>query len=629
MNRKVRKVIRKCTLKFQRIRLNFLKEKSKKFNNFSTSMNFTLNKDNFIKNYDKKKYFRQDIEDAESIINHEFKFLGIEKDSVGDKINWHKDYKSNFIWEKKYFADIKTIDLSNDADVKIPWEMSRLQHFFALGKAYYITEDEKYTIEFKEEFLDWIYENKVGMSVNWACTMDVAIRAINLVYAYNFFKESKILNEDFWNIFNTSIYNHAKFIRNNLENLGVNTGNHYLSNIVGLLFCSIYLRNINDRFMRTNIKNWIKFSVKELEKEIFIQVNNDGTNYEASTSYHRLVTELFLHAYIIGNNNNIKFSNSYKERLKLMIEFIFHLSKPNLLSPLIGDSDDGRVVIISNYNSWERRDFTHILALGAFIFNENKYSYYIKDKNESLWIFGKVLKNIKGEYNYDSIEFRDSGYYILKNKRIYCLVRCGQLSFHSNGGGHSHNDQLSIDLNVDGKDFFVDPGVYVYTRDYKLRNLFRSTKVHNTVFIDGIEQNKIYDKNLFYLNDETKACVVKFEKNLFEGIHSGYINKIGSYHKRRITLKENELLIEDIINLNNFKGFINFTLNNNVKIYNKNYGFLLVNDDSKIKLITNLKGKILKGKIAYRYGEIVETNRLVLEIENQYSKLSFLLDNRS
>ena len=55
MNRKVRKVIRKCTLKFQRIRLNFLKEKSKKFNNFSTSMNFTLNKDNFIKNYDKKK----------------------------------------------------------------------------------------------------------------------------------------------------------------------------------------------------------------------------------------------------------------------------------------------------------------------------------------------------------------------------------------------------------------------------------------------------------------------------------------------------------------------------------------------------------------------------------------------
>ena len=56
----------------------------------------------------------------------------------------------------------------------------------------------------------------------------------------------------------------------------------------------------------------------------------------------------------------------------------------------------------------------------------------------------------------------NGGYYILRNNRTYCIIRCGELSCRGEGG-HSHNDQLSFELNVEGEDFIIDPGTYAYT----------------------------------------------------------------------------------------------------------------------------------------------------------------------
>jgi len=47
-----------------------------------------------------------------------------------------------------YIGDLRLIDLANDADVKVPWELSRHQHFVTLGQAFVLTGDEKYAREF-------------------------------------------------------------------------------------------------------------------------------------------------------------------------------------------------------------------------------------------------------------------------------------------------------------------------------------------------------------------------------------------------------------------------------------------------------------------------------------------------
>ena len=76
----------------------------------------------------------------------------------------------------------------------------------------------KYT-RAKHYFNDWLDKNPVFFGVNWCCTMDVAIRACNLLLALPFFKDAKeIIDEPFLTRFFNSIYQHGIYIEENLEN---------------------------------------------------------------------------------------------------------------------------------------------------------------------------------------------------------------------------------------------------------------------------------------------------------------------------------------------------------------------------------------------------------------------------
>ena len=57
-------------------------------------------------------------------------------------------------------------------------------------------------------------------------------------------------------------------------------------------------------------------------------------------------------------------------------------------------------------------------------------------------------------------------------------------------GGHAHADALSITLTVAGRLLFVDPGTACYTIDPARRDRFRSTRLHNTLALDGRQQSE-------------------------------------------------------------------------------------------------------------------------------------------
>ena len=87
-------------------------------------------------------------------------------------------------YDLPYALDNCRILLKNNADIKNVWEISRFNHLFVLGKAFIITEEKKYYNEFRKEIISWEKANPFAMSVNWTCTMEVAIRAINIIFAY-------------------------------------------------------------------------------------------------------------------------------------------------------------------------------------------------------------------------------------------------------------------------------------------------------------------------------------------------------------------------------------------------------------------------------------------------------------
>lgn len=110
-------------------------------------------------------------------------------------------------------------------------------------------------------------------------------------------------------------------------------------------------------------------------------------------------------------------------------------------------------------------------------------------------------------------------------------------------GGHAHNDQLSIELNVDGVDIVTDPGTYLYTPLPELRNRFRSTTVHFSPQYVLKEQNQWLDgeNGLFSLKDQTKSECIYFGEDGFVGRYYGF----GKPVTRVILLADSSIQILD------------------------------------------------------------------------------------
>ncbi|MBN1830533.1 MAG: alginate lyase family protein [Deltaproteobacteria bacterium] len=452
-----------------------------------------------------------------------------------EPIDWHKDYKSGYRWDQQTLHSRIPFGDKPGVDIKVPWELSRFQHLTLLGQAYVLTENKAYADEFRNQIDDWIKNNRVGFGVNWASTMDVAIRAANWLVAQEYFYGKPVLSEDFWPSFFLSIYDHGRFIRRHLEK-GPPKANHYLSNIVGLFFIALYCP-----FFKESDK-WRRFCMRELEREIKRQVYDDGCNFEGSTAYHRLALELFFYSDVIAQRCGFHFSSAYSERLKKMFIFSLYCLKPDGRIPQIGDNDNGRFLIFSSRLTL---DHAYLLSLAAIHFQDPNFKLKnVPFDEEAFWVFGKEGHGIWKDLPYREEELRskafpNAGWYIMRHKNHYCFVSCGP-SEHEGKGAHTHNDRLSFELMLNGEDIVVDPGTYVYTPFPEWRNRFRSTSFHNTVQIDRIEQNDI-SGDLFEMVQGTKSRKCELTETDNAIVFTGTLE----YHRTNITHKRNIVMDND------------------------------------------------------------------------------------
>jgi uncharacterized heparinase superfamily protein len=106
------------------------------------------------------------------------------------------------------------------------------------------------------------------------------------------------------------------------------------------------------------------------------------------------------------------------------------------------------------------------------------------------------------------------------------IVDCGEVGMHGRGG-HGHNDILSFEIWLNGRDLVTDCGAYLYTASREWRNKFRSTAFHNVVQVDGEELNRfISPDHLWTLQDDARPRDVAWtfgpRVDYFRGAHTGY-----------------------------------------------------------------------------------------------------------
>ena len=471
---------------------------------------------------------------AERILRHEFELLGsgpfvpVDPDRpVRDgyvPIDWYLDPVRKLRFPRGVpYKEWKLYDMRPaNADVKYPWELARCQHWATLGQAFALTGDERFAQEIARELDDFVEANPIGIGINFTCTMDVAIRALNWAIGLELIHGSTALDQTFWQRAYAAVYDTGVFTRANLENNYEVTSNHFLSNVVGLWYLGAVFADLPAG------QEWLAFARQSLEQEMTVQVLPDGADYESSVPYHRLVAELFLGSSRLADFRGEPLSASYRARVRDMVTFLAAVTRPDGLMPQAGDADDGRLHVMNGCDAASPQDGRHLFGPAGAMLDEPAWiglggSVAVW---ESAWWGLDVSAPERSAPDTSSRLFPDAGLAVMRAGAQHYLLASNGIVGTKGFGNHKHNDLLSFEYHHAGVPLVVDPGGYVYTSDFDARNLFRGTASHNTLQVDGQEQNELRPEWIFRLFETSNAEHVAFaetaEQVEYTGRHHGY-----------------------------------------------------------------------------------------------------------
>jgi Heparinase II/III N-terminus/Heparinase II/III-like protein len=503
--------------------------------------------------------------EAEAILDHRFTLFSREYE-LGRSIDWHRDPQSNLQWPRTHFTHVPMV-IGRGADVRVVWELNRLQHFVTLGRAYLLTDDERYADEFLLQLASWYEDNPPHFGVNWTTAMEAAIRAVNIVAALEMFRGSPNMTDEAIELILKMLISHGRFIRNNLEFSYRAASNHYLSDLIGLFAIGMTVPELREA------RGWVSFSARQLLEEMDRQILTDGVDYEGSIGYHRFVLEVFALFFSISQANSLEIPGRYWGRLDAMFEFVRHYLKPDGAAPIIGDSDDGRLL---KFKARPADDHSYLMSVAAVLVEKETFKQSGHIDEEALWWFGlqgrEAFESLAiSEQQPTSRAFQEAQIFVQRSANpetpLYAIIDCGDHGLRGHGS-HAHSDALSIEVFAFNRTFLRDPGTCVYTASERKRNLFRSTAYHNTVRIDGEEISQTLEGELFAFATNVRPRVNSWEsteeRDVLDAEHDAYGRLAKPVtHRRVVTFEKREgyWTIQDIFTgkgRHRFEFFFNF-----------------------------------------------------------------------
>lgn len=503
-------------------------------------------------------------------------------DAEYEPIDWQKDFKSGYRWGADQWYRPQEVAKKPGGDIKVPWELSRLQHLPRLAVLSMVIPQERRIIykEFRNQLLDFIAQNPVRMGVNHMCTMDVGIRTANIAFACLLWKGiGQDFDVEFEQIVTNYLFEECDFIRKNLEWSYYLTSNHYFADIAGLLWGSSVLPECRRQ------KKWLRFARNQLLREIEKQFHAEGSNAEGSTAYHRLTGEMAVYSVALIHrlaNEGIlpDATQDIYSILFRMGRFMDDLTRPDGMFTQIGDNDSGLFFRLSVTGRMteegeldecmnDGRTFVSAVA-GMFCSKElenagrlypleysvlrnlcgNSVIHADKIRSKGLAETRDDTLKHKAEYvlhydkldveNLSRLDYPQFGIYLFCSERIYLCVNVTDNGQKGNAG-HAHNDKLSFELFVDGTCIYEDAGTYLYTPFPDIRDRFRSTRYHNTIYC-GEEQNRY--NGLFSMYNDTRCLVTGLGSHWIEA----QVEYRGIIHRRKIDIQKEGIWIIDQCN---------------------------------------------------------------------------------
>lgn len=480
---------------------------------------------------------------ADSFLKNKFEIFG-KPVSFAETIDWNFDPLSGRSIPLVWWRDVDYYSSAVVREVKYVWELNRCQHFVALGKAWFLTGDEKYARGLLSQWLHWIEQNPYKMGVNWAGALECAFRIISWTWALQFVKSSRELNPRRYARILQSVEQHALFISGHLSKYS-SANNHLLGEALGLIYAGCYFPEL------PRAAEWRKSGFAVFERELLRQVHDDGVSAEQAFGYHRYVFDFGILAALAADHVGAALSPEARQRLLKMAEFYAAVSDDFGCVPAVGDDDGGRTLRLMPGDADAGRA---LLSTAAQFFQRADLHPGPGDyEEEAFWLLGEdraPAERRKASEQSTLMLFPKGGYAAIHRDspdRQQLLFDCGPLGLGAMAA-HGHADALSLTLSVKGQPVLIDSGAYMYLGAGKERNYFRGTRAHSTVVVDGMDQSEMLGP---FQWGRRAAC--KLEKAddhagriIVQAAHDGY-QKLGVRHRRRIESAENGWLITDEI----------------------------------------------------------------------------------
>lgn len=369
-------------------------------------------------------------------------------------------------------------------DNELRWQLHRQKWFVPMGKAYRVSGDEKYAVEWTKQYLDWIRKNPLDDSENarfaWR-PLEVSDRLQAQPQEFQLFIDSPNFTPEFLTEFLYNYHKHAEYLNCHYSE----KGNHLLFEAQRILLAGTFFREFKEA------ESWRKQGVDILNKEIQVQVYPDGGQFELDPHYHLATIQIFCKALYIADLGHFRndFPQSYIDTIENMIVFYANICFPDYGNPLFSDAKlTVKKEVIKDYKQWSE------------LFPDNQFIKYMATEGKE----GALPE-------YLSKGFKDTGFFVFRNgwgeNSTQMVVKAGPPAFW-----HNQPDNGTFELWYNGRALFQDSGSYVYEGKeeevMQWRRWFRQSKVHNTVTLSDKNFETMDSKTLLWEPDAQTPVLV-------------------------------------------------------------------------------------------------------------------------
>jgi hypothetical protein len=467
------------------------------------------------------------IASAEKAIAGKLDLLGYRDLDFGHPLDWHLDPRTGARAPLVHWSRIDPVAPIGQGDLKVFWEIHRTAHVVTLGQAYWLTGDQRYAAEFVNQVAGWIEANPVGMGIGWAASLEVALRAIQWLWALELCADSRAVTQGFVARIIKSLIAHGRHIEKYLSSY-FSPNTHLTGEALGLFYLGVALPELR------RAEAWRETGLRILLAQLPRHVRCDGVYVEQSSYYHRYTTDFYTHLFALIRANGLALSRADEQmlwqKLAALCDHLLWIGRPDGTWPLVGDDDGGRLIKLAPRPA---NDFRDTLGAGAAIFQRGDWKWVAgAAPAEVLWLLGP-----EGLADYDRLPaeppratsraFATSGYFVMRDgwgpEASFALIDCGRHGAEI-GLGHAHSDALAIELALRGATWLVDPATYVYGSDPEARDWFRRSSAHNTATVDGQDQS--VPAAPFAWQTSANCRLLRFadlgDCVVFAGAHDGY-----------------------------------------------------------------------------------------------------------